>query len=157
MSSDKEKNMGSLGERLKHERNNRGVTQKELADIGGVSSKTQGKYERNETPPDTDYLNKVAESGVDVQYVITGVKAKPVTPLFDADGNTVDLGEHSTEEFAAAMLLVLAAAEELSLKVNKDQILVLANYALEQDCNKDDIKAWIKTTYAMAGVDLPNE
>ena len=160
MSTNNDKKDSSIGSRLKEERLRIGKQSKELAEIGGVTPKTQGLYEKEgeaSRAPDGDYLWKVADSGVDVQYVITGVKAKPVTPLFDADGKLIELGDHSAEEFAAAILVVLSAAEELNLRVNKEQILVLADYALEQGCNKEDIKAWIKTTHVMAGVPLPSE
>jgi len=160
MSSDKNKNEPSRGSRLKEERIRIGKKSKELAELGGVTPKTQGLYERDDESardPDGEYFNRIAESGIDVQYVITSIKAKPVVPMFDTDGKEIELGDFTAEEFSSAMLLVLDAADEMNLNIRKPQIMVLTEHALEQACTKDELKAWIKTTYAMAGVELPDE
>lgn len=64
----------TIGDRLKNERVRLNKSQAELAEIGGVGRVSQLKYESNERNPDTKYLAKVAKSGVDIQFVITGIK-----------------------------------------------------------------------------------
>lgn len=66
--------MTDVGTRLRDERVKLGLSQTEFGDHGGVRKNTQSKYESNERAPDALYLSKVAKIGVDVQYVITGVR-----------------------------------------------------------------------------------
>jgi len=65
----------SLGERLRKVREEMGLSQAELAEIGGVMRNSQGFYERGKRPPDADYLEKIAAAGADVVYILTGVRA----------------------------------------------------------------------------------
>ncbi|MCT8273371.1 MULTISPECIES: helix-turn-helix domain-containing protein [Xanthomonas translucens group] len=60
--------------RLREERVRLGMNQQELADIGGVSRKTQSAYEGGLTAPDVAYLSRVEARGVDVHYVIGGAR-----------------------------------------------------------------------------------
>lgn len=64
----------SAGERLREERMRLGLKQEEFAQLGGVNRNTQGSYEKNERSPDLNYLSAVAVHGVDVLFVVTGVR-----------------------------------------------------------------------------------
>ncbi|MHC8330192.1 helix-turn-helix domain-containing protein [Pseudomonas sp. LB1P83] len=64
----------SAGECLREERNRLGLKQEEMAQIGGVTRNTQGSYERDERRPDTGYLKALHAVGLDVLYVVTGVR-----------------------------------------------------------------------------------
>lgn len=66
--------MTDIGTRLRDERIRLGLSQTEFGNYGGVRKNTQSKYESNERAPDALYLANVAKHGVDVQYVITGVR-----------------------------------------------------------------------------------
>lgn len=66
--------MFSVGECLREERGRLGLKQEEMAQIGGVTRNTQGSYERDERRPDTGYLNALHAVGLDVLYVVTGVR-----------------------------------------------------------------------------------
>lgn len=63
--------MKDIGSRLRAERRRLGMTQMELAGIGGVEKNAQSHYERGERMPRADYLEKIAIAGVDISYVIT--------------------------------------------------------------------------------------
>lgn len=67
--------MDSIGERLREERDRLGRSQADLASVGGVGRRAQTYYESGERSPDAAYLGRVAEIGIDVQYVITGVRS----------------------------------------------------------------------------------
>nr|VFK20212.1 MAG: hypothetical protein BECKLFY1418C_GA0070996_106910 [Candidatus Kentron sp. LFY] len=67
--------MVDIGRRLCEERNRLRLNQKEFGDIGGVVIETQSRYETGKRKPDMDYLAKIAAHGVDIQYVITGVRS----------------------------------------------------------------------------------
>lgn len=69
------------------------MSQEELATRGGVHRNAQGKYERDLTPPDVAYLQRVAEVGVDVLYVITGRHTPPA-----AEGQVLTAEEASLVE-----------------------------------------------------------
>ena len=51
-----------IGERIKKERNQKGLTQKELAERLGVTTTVIGQYERTERTPKMETLVKIAEA-----------------------------------------------------------------------------------------------
>lgn len=64
----------NIGERLREERVRLGYNQADFAAIAGVAKTSQFNYEKGERSPDAAYLAAVAEKGVDVLYVVTGVR-----------------------------------------------------------------------------------
>ncbi|HEF4757266.1 helix-turn-helix family protein [Burkholderia multivorans] len=76
----------SIGARLKEERLRIGLSQAEIAALGGLSNKTQLSYESDARSPDANYLAALARVGVDVLYVITGERSVQSTlPSDEAD------------------------------------------------------------------------
>lgn len=63
---------GPIGERLKSERLRLGVAPADFAGACGVSRTTQFAYEGGARAPDADYLQRAADLGVDVLFVVTG-------------------------------------------------------------------------------------
>ena len=74
-----------IGERLKEERERLGLNQTDFAALAGASKNTQYNYEKGERSPDSNYLAAAAAQGVDVLYVITGVRTPQVTASFTAE------------------------------------------------------------------------
>ncbi|WP_052166363.1 helix-turn-helix domain-containing protein [Methylobacter tundripaludum] len=68
----------TIGDRLREERERLNLSQTSMAETAGTTKKTQIDYEKNRTPPKANYLAKVATYGVDVAYVITGIRAENV-------------------------------------------------------------------------------
>jgi transcriptional regulator with XRE-family HTH domain len=66
------KPMKEITARLKEERVRLGLTQEELALLGGIKVNAQSVYERGARTPNAKYLSNVDKAGVDVLYVITG-------------------------------------------------------------------------------------
>ena len=66
--------MNDFGQRLREERERLGLTQVEFGKRCGVFKSTQFRYEKSERSPDVDYWQACNALGVDVQYVITGVR-----------------------------------------------------------------------------------
>ena len=64
--------MSTFGTRLKNERNRLGMTQPELAAIGGVQKNAQSLYEKDANPVTSDYLEKVAKVGIDIHFLFYG-------------------------------------------------------------------------------------
>lgn len=64
----------ALAERLKEERKRTGLSAEEAAEAMDISRTTQFAYENGSTSPDCDYLLRAAEKGVDLAYVLTGIR-----------------------------------------------------------------------------------
>ena len=63
--------------RLKELRENKGVTQKEVAEVIGCAKSTYPKYEREEREPDIDTLCRLANYfEVSLDYLVEREKAK---------------------------------------------------------------------------------
>ncbi|WP_244128947.1 helix-turn-helix domain-containing protein [Burkholderia gladioli] len=64
-----------IGERLKEERGRLEMNQTQFAAVAGVGKTTQINYESGNRVPDAEYLASLAKVGLDVQYVVTGVRS----------------------------------------------------------------------------------
>ncbi|EAX47536.1 putative prophage repressor [Thermosinus carboxydivorans Nor1] len=73
-----------LGERLKSLREQKGITQQEMADILGIARGTYAHYEIDRREPDNATLSRLADFfGVSVDYLLGRDKPKPsITDLF---------------------------------------------------------------------------
>ena len=72
-----------VGHRLKEERERLQWSADKAAEIGGVSRTAQYNYEGGTSAPDTSYLLRVRDEGLDALYVITGMRERrtpDVTP-----------------------------------------------------------------------------
>lgn len=93
-----------IGERLKEERERLGLSQTEFAARACASKNTQYNYEKGERSPDAIYLAGVAAEGVDVLYVVTGVRTpKPTESLTDGEACLIDRYRRMSEESRATM------------------------------------------------------
>ncbi|MBF0308994.1 MAG: helix-turn-helix transcriptional regulator [Magnetococcales bacterium] len=105
-------------ERLRAERKRLGLNQTEFAKIAGLTLQSQGNYESGRRTPDVAYLAAVATAGVDVGYLLTGVR----TPGGSVPAEGLDGYPEIGAEF---VLSVLEATEtylvEEGLKVPPDK------------------------------------
>lgn len=97
-----------IGERLKEERERLGFSQTEFAAVAGASKNSQYNCEKGERCPDAAYLAAVAEKGVDILYVVTGV---PTPQVVDgstaADNGEVRLSDISKSKDSQAIEVVV--------------------------------------------------
>lgn len=91
-----------IGQRLREERSRLGLTQSEFAAIAGVGKNAQSNYEKNERSPDSGYLAAIAAEGVDVLYVITGVRSGAIALKPDEEA-LLDNYRHASEEGRASL------------------------------------------------------
>lgn len=70
--------MTILSDRLKAERKRLKIKAKDFAELTGIHPTRQSVYENNGFPEFGDYLEKAANLGVDVQYVLTGQRSNMV-------------------------------------------------------------------------------
>jgi len=68
-----------FGDCLRTERVRLKLNQTEFGALGGVSKATQVAYEANASEPQTTYLWKLAEAGVDTSWIVTGKRAAKTT------------------------------------------------------------------------------
>lgn len=68
--SEKQKRFYPYGQRLRDERKRLRLTQEAFAALGGVTVQTQRSYESGRSAPNSDYLNRLVEAGVDVHYIV---------------------------------------------------------------------------------------
>lgn len=95
--------MNTFEERLREERNRLGFSQADFAEIGGVQRLAQINYEKGKRNPDSPYLASIAAAGVDVQYILTGIRSasapKPVAePLSQRKKILLDNYDNTSEE-----------------------------------------------------------
>lgn len=64
----------TIGIRLREVRQALNMSQTEFGAAGGVLKNAQSSYETDKRSPDANYLAKIAQLGVDVNYLITGQK-----------------------------------------------------------------------------------
>lgn len=68
-------NLQDIGRRLQEERKRRGLSQSELGELAGISRAAQAAYEAGRNAPDVIYALKASETGLDMDYVLTGRRA----------------------------------------------------------------------------------
>lgn len=71
--------IGSIGERLREERERLGYNQEDFARLTPAKTRqTQSRYEKGRRSPDAHYLAAAAEAGADVNYLVTGARTGPI-------------------------------------------------------------------------------
>jgi transcriptional regulator with XRE-family HTH domain len=68
----------SIGCRLKEERERLGLSQADFAAIGGASKRSQIEWEKENAYPNAAFLAAIAAEGVDVTYILTGIRSGAV-------------------------------------------------------------------------------
>lgn len=108
------------GARLSEERERLRMSQQGLADACGIARTMLSRYERAVTEPGAGSLIALASHGVDVQYVLTGVRtpksSQALTPqqlaLLDSYAATDDAGRAALQAVAQIALRLHAAPRQ---------------------------------------------
>jgi len=100
--------MSEIGDRLRIEREKTGLNQADFGAWGAVSRNTQYNYESGARKPDTGYLQKLAEHGVDVLYILTDQRIENVlneeeTRLLDRYRRTPPEKRHMLHELSEVL------------------------------------------------------
>lgn len=94
-----------------------GFNQAEFAAFAGVAKTSQFNYEKGDRSPDAAYLAAVAEKGVDILYVVTGMATPQVVEGFTAqEDKLVNQYRVLTEADQAAVNRIVSAMWENSSK-----------------------------------------
>lgn len=138
----------ALGSRFAEERKRSGMTQGVLAGVCGVDRKTIGNVERGANAPSAELLMHVAERGMDVQYILTGVRSQNSDLVAEERGNYhLSPVDHAKRSLNVA----LEAVEALGLKMGHDQLKALVGYAYETHATRDTLIEFIRSAYAVTG------
>lgn len=103
-----------VGQRLWQERTRLGLTQTEMAQRGGVVMRTYADYESGRSSPKAENLQRWADTGVDVLFIVTG---KADTSVLTAD-EAIALAHwrNSPDALRSAWLAFCRAYEAVSNK-----------------------------------------
>jgi len=105
----------SIGDRLREERERLNLSQSVLGQIGGVQKRAQINYEAGERSPDAAYLRGVAHIGVDVQYVLLGVRSANLEAVMISDEFVEETDRERTGEALSGQSVELLTADERQL------------------------------------------
>lgn len=132
-------NSDTIGARLRDERKRLGLSQDEMCVIGGVARTTQLKYEANKSKPDADYLQRLAEKGMDVLYVLRGIRVETMggSRLYTGPGEALEV--------------VLAAQHDLGITFSPDQLKTLLEYTYRHHVDEQGVKEFVRAAYAVTG------
>ncbi|MBB4845004.1 transcriptional regulator with XRE-family HTH domain [Paucibacter oligotrophus] len=98
-------------ERLKEARKERGWSQAEAAEVGGVSREYWGRCERGSSIPGGEVLAALAAADFDVMFVLTGKRRDPCSPNLTAEEQTMlDYFREASKEVRRAALGALLGA-----------------------------------------------
>lgn len=110
----------AIGSRLKEERKRLKMTQAEFAAAGGIGVSALKLYEGEERDPGAQCLFELSASGLDAQYVITGIRSKNALA---ADEQLLLEGfrdlDAKTKKRVLAFILTEAGPEEVSRKIKQ--------------------------------------
>ena len=114
----------SLGERIKEERARLELTQEAFAVACDTNKRQQIKYEKDEQAPGAAYLAGACRAGVDVPYVLTGIRTGEVDPKESA---LLAAYRGASEELQRAALSVLGVAAATPTRGGKAKVSIREN------------------------------
>jgi len=132
----------NFGERLKQARTRLGMSQEEFGAVGGVKKVAQSNYETGKRFPDSQYLARLAEAGVDIQFVVSGFR-------LDIVSKPSDLPASESAPIDVAQLVRIAerldatakeAGKRLPLKTLVEIAADVYNYFQQEEGVQDDEK-----------------
>jgi len=121
--------MTGIGQRLKRERTRLKLSQSVLGAIGGVETNAQGNYESGVRSPRADYLSRIANVGIDVTYVVTGVSTSAPEPALPAAVNGAEFNELNalnTEQLAAVIARLHVSLHDITDALYQMTLLIEA-------------------------------
>lgn len=138
--------MDEFSSRLKEVRKEKKLGQGDFGAIAGVQRETQLKYENGSRKPDSAYLIALANAGIDVQYLLTGIRRDGAGVMSSDEQSLLDSFRLSNEEGKRAALLVLDALSEKgqidrkTLGAGQDANASYAMHQKKSSYRKDDEK-----------------
>lgn len=126
----------SFGDRLKEERKRLDKTQEQLAQQGNVTVQSYRKYESDKLMPSSKFLELIAGSGADIQFLVTGHRSVNREVIYN--------------EPTDALVHILQLQDEFGT-FNAEQIKALIGHAWHNQAGIDDLREFIKSALIVAG------
>jgi transcriptional regulator with XRE-family HTH domain len=104
-----------IGERLKSERDRLGLTQPVFGEVAGAKKRTVIDWEKDVSSPTAVQLSALAAAGVDVQFVLTGIRSLNLPNDVRNTAQQLYLVKSSTEAIEPLKLDKYRAAELQSI------------------------------------------
>jgi transcriptional regulator with XRE-family HTH domain len=79
----------AIGSRLREERLRLGMTQADFAEFGGVAKRTALEWEQGKTSPNAVFLAAASRQGIDILYVVNGVRLSDTNTAPPADEQAI--------------------------------------------------------------------
>lgn len=114
----------SFSVRLKEERKRLKITQKELAARLEITEQAQVAYEKNRLPQFANYLEKLADFGFDVGYIVTGQHGG--VQLSADEAEVLALLRKAAPAVRETALMVLRTGTVISKQVNVGRDLTVS-------------------------------
>lgn len=105
-----------IAERLKNERKRLGYTQKQIAEMIGISDPSWNRYEKYSAPFDSEVIWGLQQIGVDVIYILFGVRQVHSPMMVSDDFLQVFTLYNQLDSKGKACFMEMA---EVLLKMNK--------------------------------------
>ncbi len=100
-----------VGSFIAEQRKLRSLTQKQFADMVGVTDKAVSRWETGKSYPDTETLEKISDIfGVSISDILSGEIAKPENKVEAADKNIIDailLNQKVTKKWKIAFICII--------------------------------------------------
>lgn len=125
------------GDRLKKLRESKKISQQQLAEKLNINRSTYARYELNQTQPDYETLQKIANFyGVSTDYILTGINTKftekderdiakrmeQLKNVLVSDGGLSFYGEPLSEEAKESLIEAMEYAVRQAQRINKKYI-----------------------------------
>ena len=116
-----------FSERLKEERLRLTLSQTDFAKPCGVTKQAQIRYEKGERQPNSDYLQKAHELGVDVSYLLTGIHSDTLKESAEIDNYQIDGAVQSIESTRMNAMFNEPEVREALQTMTDEQVKAMIN------------------------------
>ena len=116
-----------FAERLKEERGKLGLNQEDFGKACGVKKLAQFNYEKGERKPDSEYLQKAHELGVDVSYLLTGIHSDTLKESAEIDNYQIDGAVQSIESTRMNAMFNEPEVREALQTMTDEQVKAMIN------------------------------
>ena len=133
-----------FSDRLLEERKRLKLNQQEMADLAGVQKRAYNYYEKGERFPDSQALQRLAAGGVDVYFLIVGVRQADVVKGF-----AVETAKNAVDAVTQVM-------NELGLqgKLTTEEIRTAVNLAVDHEADVAIVRSFMSTAVKLFRPDI---
>jgi transcriptional regulator with XRE-family HTH domain len=134
--------MKLVGSRLADERERMLLKQPDFADLGGAKRASQSSYENGKSPFGIDYLLKLEAHGVDIGYIVTGVRAAGLADALEKSFLS-DFRRLDTNGKEAVALVLVALLNARTSPPSREALLIGKVSAALADYEIPTVDQWV--------------